>query len=79
MRGLRPCARQVPKREGRATGDHQDPATTLLFPWCQVADAPHGNFYEDETAPEDIDDSLDDVAHLLVGCPRNTLVELMWV
>ena len=25
----------------------------------------HGNFYEDETAPEDIGESLDDVARLL--------------
>ena len=30
-----------------------------------MADALHGNFYEDETEPEDIDDSLNDVERLL--------------
>ena len=33
-----------------------------IYRWYQVADALHGNFYEDETAPEDIGESLDDVA-----------------
>ena len=36
-----------------------------IYRWYQVADALHGNFYEDETAPEDIGESLDDVARLL--------------
>ena len=36
-----------------------------IYRWYQVADALHGNFYEDETAPEDIDDSLNDVERLL--------------
>ena len=36
-----------------------------IYRWYQVADARHGNFYEDETAPEDIDDSLNDVERLL--------------
>ena len=30
-----------------------------------MADALHSNFYEDETSPEDIEDSLNDVERLL--------------
>ena len=32
-----------------------------IYRWYQVADALHGNFYEDETTPEDIEDTLNDV------------------
>ena len=32
-----------------------------IYRWYQVADAHHGNFYEDETTPEDIEDTLNDV------------------
>ena len=36
-----------------------------IYRWYQVADALHGNFYEDETAPEHIGEFLDDVVRLL--------------
>ena len=50
---------QLASRLRAETGDRD------IYRCYQVADALHGNFYEDETAPEDIDDSLDDVARLL--------------
>ena len=36
-----------------------------VFRWFQVAEALHGNFYEDQMEPTDIGDSLDDVERLL--------------
>ena len=42
---------RVVSRLRAETGDRD------IYRWYQVADALHGNFYEDETA-EDIDDSL---------------------
>ena len=50
---------RVASRLRAETGDRD------IYCWYQVADALHGNFYEDETAPEDIDDSLNDVERLL--------------
>ena len=50
---------RVASRLRAETGDRD------IYRWYQVADALHGNFYEDETAPEDIDDSLNDVERLL--------------
>ena len=47
---------RVASRLRDETGDR------YIYRWYQVADSLHGNFYEDDTAPEDIDDSLDDVA-----------------
>ena len=49
---------EIPSATGE-TGDRD------IYRWYQVADALNGNFYEDETAPEDIDDSLNDVERLL--------------
>ena len=46
---------RVASRLRAETGDRD------IYRWFQVADALHGNFYEDETEPEDIDDSLNDV------------------
>ena len=50
---------RVASRLRAETGDRD------IYRWYQVTDALHGNFYEDETAPEDIDDSLNDVEWLL--------------
>ena len=50
---------RVASRLRAETGDRD------IYRWYQVADALHGNSYEDETAPEDIDDSLNDVERLL--------------
>ena len=44
-----------PDGYGAETGDRD------IYRWYQVADALHGNFYEDETTPEDIEDTLNDV------------------
>ena len=37
-----------------------------IFRFYQVADSLHGNFYEDEFAPHDVAQALDDVERLLV-------------
>ena len=50
---------RVASRLRAETGDRD------IYRWYQVADALHGNFYEDETASEDINDSLNDVERLL--------------
>ena len=46
---------RVASRLRAETGDRD------IYRWYQVADALHGNFYEDETTPEDIEDTLNDV------------------
>lgn len=50
---------RVASRLRAETGDRD------IYRWYQVADALHGNVYEDETASEDINDSLNDVERLL--------------
>ena len=49
------------KSEGSQVVERFGPASR----WDQVANALHGNSYEDETAPEDTDDSLSDLERLL--------------
>ena len=51
--------RHLSRVDQPATGRDRD---RDIYRGYQVADSLHGNFYEDDTAPEDIDDSLDDVA-----------------
>ena len=50
---------RVASRLQAETGDRD------VFRWFQVAEALHGNFYEDQMEPTDIRDSLDDVERLL--------------
>ena len=50
---------RVASRLRAETGDRD------VFRWFQVAEALHGNFYEDQMEPTDIGDSLDDVEGLL--------------
>ena len=50
---------RVASRLRAETGDRD------VFRWFQVAEALHGNFYEDQMEPTDIGDSLDDVERLL--------------
>ena len=50
---------RVASRLWAETGDRD------VLRWFQVAEALHGNFYEDQMEPTDIGDSLDDVERLL--------------
>ena len=50
---------RVASRLRAETGDRD------IYRWYQVADALHGNFYEDEMEPADVGESLDDVERFL--------------
>ena len=76
-----PLVRPSGLQRGRRPEQVLTPARGV-FRWFQVAEALHGDFYEDEMEPADIGDSLDDVERLLdkleplvglVGCHQPPL------